>query len=181
MEATLRTATLAAAALLVSACASHDAAPTDVASVISVPVYELRSDATHLDGETARPVAIDTKAVGEFVMTIADDRQSASYRLIATNILNVTQAHIHLRTNATAASGGIVVWLYPAAPPLVLIPGRSSGVLAEGTFTAANFTGALANQSFSALLTKMADGLTYVNVHTSAHPPGEISGDIVLP
>jgi len=180
MEATLRTVTLTAAALLVTACASHDAAPTDVASIVSVPVYELQSDATHLDGSTARPTPIDTKAVGEFVMSIADDRQSASYRLIASNIQNVTQAHIHLRANAGAASGGIVVWLYPAAPPAVLIPGRSSGVLAEGTFTAANFVGALANQQFSALLAKIADGLTYVNVHTTAHPPGEISGDIIL-
>jgi hypothetical protein len=180
MKAIVRSASLAAAALLVASCASPDAAPTDVAEVVRIPVYAMAGDATHLDGETARPTPIDTKAVGEFVMQIADDRQSASFRLIASNIQNVTQAHIHLRSNATAASGGIVVWLYPAAPPAVLIPGRSSGVLSEGTFTAANFSGALANQPFSALLAKMEAELTYVNVHTTAHPPGEISGDIIL-
>lgn len=163
-----------------ASCSSRDAAPTDVAQVVRIPVYAERSDATHLDGATARPVAIDTKAVGEFVMKIADDSTSVDYKLIASNIQDVTQAHIHLRANAGAASGGIVVWLYPAAPPSQLIPGRSSGILAQGTFTAANLTGALANQTLSALFAKMNDGLTYVNVHTTAHPPGEISGDIEL-
>jgi len=68
--------------------------------------------------------------------------------------------------------------------------GRHDGVLAEGTFTAANFIGPLANQPMSALLAAMDAGNAYVNVHTNDgvaptntgpgdFPGGEIRGQIV--
>ena len=177
MPATFRTAAFTAAAALLSACAPHDAAPTDVAEVVSIPVYEARSHATHLTGDQEVP-PVDTKAVGEFVMKLSDDRQSISFRLIASNIIDVNQAHIHRRAPG-ALTGGVVVWLYPAASPPVLIPGRSSGVLSEGTFTSANFVGFMAGKTMAEFLTEVAAGRTYANVHTVAHPAGEIRGDII--
>ena len=76
------------------------------------------------------------------------------------------------------SNGGIVVWLYPSAPPLQLIPGRSQGVLAEGDITAANLTGALAGQELADLVEQIRAGNTYVNVHTTQFPPGEIRGQV---
>jgi hypothetical protein len=71
-----------------------------------------------------------------------------------------------------------VVWLRPAAPPAVLVPGRFDGVYVEGTITTSNLVGPLAGQPLSALLDAMRAGNTYVNVHSSAHAGGEIRGQI---
>ena len=57
--------------------------------------------------------------------------------------------------------------------------GRSSGVLARGTITAANLRGPLAGQPLSALIAQMRAGNTYVNVHTNdgVAPPDTGPGD----
>jgi hypothetical protein len=76
-----------------------------------------------------------------------------------------------------------VVFLYPDAPPPVLIPGRSQGVLNEGTATGANLIPRAASAEcpggiadFEQLIAKMRAGETYTNVHTMANPGGEIRG-----
>jgi hypothetical protein len=101
---------------------------------------------------------------------------SLAYTLIVANIVDVTQSHIHMAP--AGANGGIVAWLYPSAPPLQLIPGRSQGILGQGVITAANLVGALAGQTLQDLLDAIAAGNTYVNVHTVQLPPGEIRGQI---
>ncbi len=63
-------------------------------------------------------------------------------------------------------------------PPPQLVPGRFNGVYAHGTVSAANLVGPLAGQPLSALITAMQAGSTYVNVHTSQFPAGEIRGQI---
>src|SRR5512145_1079021 len=90
---------------------------------------------THLTGDQERPNPVDTQAQGQVVYMLSDDGTSLHYKLIASNIENITQAHIHLRTSDTAPTGGIVVWLYPNTPPfqITLIPGRHDGNLSEGT------------------------------------------------
>ena len=115
-------------------------------------------------------------ARGEAVFRLSDDGQTLHYRVIVSSIDNVTQAHIHRA--AAGVNGGIVVWLYPAAPPLQLIPGTSNGILMEGTITASNLVGSLAGQPLSVLVAEIEAGNTYVNVHTLAYPPGEIRGQV---
>jgi CHRD domain len=131
----------------------------------------------HLTGDQERPNPVDTLAQGQVVYKLDESGTALHYKLVASNIENITQAHIHLRLSDTATTGGIVVWLYPPAPPQQLIPGRHDGVLAEGTITQANFMGNLAGQPFSALITALENGRAYTNVHTTANPPGEIRGD----
>lgn len=165
-------------ALAVLACAPSTDQPGLASLELVAPVYaDLEASTTHLTGDQERPTPIDTRAVGQFVMKDNGDG-TIDFKLIASNIQNVTQAHIHRITTAGAETGGIVVWLYPAGPPAVLIPGRSSGILAQGTFSAANFVGTLAGQPLSTLLADIAAGRAYVNVHTSANPPGEIRGNM---
>jgi len=130
---------------------------------------------THLNGDNEVP-AVDTKAQGQAIFSASSDGSSIHYKLIVANIENVIMAHIH---NAPAGqNGGIVVWLYPPSPPPQLIPGRFQGVLAEGTITADNLMGSLEGQTIGDLLELMRSGDTYVNVHTSQNPPGEVRGQI---
>ncbi|MDZ7691457.1 MAG: CHRD domain-containing protein [Balneolaceae bacterium] len=107
---------------------------------------------------------------------MSKDGSSIDYKLIVANIDNVRMAHIH---NAPAGqNGGVVVWLYPDSPPPQLIEGRFQGVLAEGTITADDLVGSLAGQSLAALIEEMRAGNTYVNVHTTQNPGGEVRGQI---
>ncbi len=132
----------------------------------------------HLSGKDEVPPT-DSRAQGETTLQLSDDGMTLSYKLIVANITNVTMAHIHI--GAAGMTGPIVVWLYPSVPPPILILGKSSGVLSEGTITAANLVGPLAGQPLSALLDKMKSGEAYVNVHTSGFPAGEIRGQVLWP
>ena len=87
-------------------------------------------------------------------------------------------ASLRVAVAPAGTNGGIVAWLYPSAPPLQLIPGRSSGTLGEGTLTRANLVGTLAGQPLSVLVDAIAAGNAYVNVHTSQFPPGEVRGQV---
>jgi hypothetical protein len=106
--------------------------------------------------------ARDTKARGNATFDVSDDGTSISYKLIVSNIENVVAAHIHVAPAGT--NGSVVAFLFGAVPAG---GGRSDGVLAEGTITAANLVGPLAGQPLSALLDAMQAGNTYVNVHTN--------------
>jgi 5-enolpyruvylshikimate-3-phosphate synthase len=130
---------------------------------------------THLSGDEEVP-ARATDAQGQATFQVSGDGSTISYKLIVANIENVTQAHIHLAP--AGSNGGIVAWLYPAAPPSRLIPGRTQGILGEGEITAASLVGSLSGQPLSALLDAMRNGGAYVNVHTSQFPPGEIRGQV---
>lgn len=130
---------------------------------------------THLTGDAEVP-SVETQAQGQAIFKLSRDGTEIHYKLIVANIDDVFMAHIHMAP--AGANGGVVAWLYPAAPPPQPIPGRSQGVLAEGTITADDLTGALAGQGLSALVEEMRAGNTYVNVHTLANPPGEIRGQI---
>jgi hypothetical protein len=164
-------------AVLVAGCTPDQDGTTIDASQLTAPVFEVRGDhfRTHPTGSEEVP-ANASLAQGQAMFQLSGDGATLSYKLIVANIENVTQSHIHLAP--AGSNGGIVVWLYPSAPPSRLIPGRSQGVLAEGEITSANLVGALAGQSLEALLGHLRAGNAYVNVHTSQFPPGEVRGQI---
>ena len=132
-----------------------------------------RNYRAHLSG----PAEISTLGQGQATFQFDQNNQALHYRLNVANIENVTQAHIHLAP-APGGNGPVVLWLYPSAPPPQLISGRSDGVLMAGVVTSADLVGPLAGMTLADLKAKMDAGLTYVNVHTSANPGGEIRGDI---
>lgn len=136
-----------------------------------------RNYQAHISGEDVLSNGTFSAGEGEALFMLSKDGQSIQYKLIVANIQNVTQAHIHIRP-VGVRNGPIAVWLYPSAPPLQLIPGRSDGILMQGTITALNFVGPLANKSMQDLLDYIAAGRAYVNVHTTLAPVGEIRGDI---
>ena len=189
----MRILVAAFASVLVWGCTQSSMSPAQPASV-SVPV-RLESEpraggqqtagaprtvsehnlGTHLTGNEEVP-ARDTDAQGQATFRINEDGTAISYKINVANIENVTQSHIHLA--AAGSNGGIVAWLYPPAPPLQLIPGRSQGTLGEGEITAASLVGSLAGKPLSDLIAAMQNGGAYVNVHTTQFPPGEIRGQI---
>lgn len=181
----------AALAALAAAACMESPSPTQPGP-ITVPVQfstaqhagEAHNHRAHLSGREEVP-ANDSRAQGQAVFQVGGDGTSLDFRLIVANIQNVTQAHIHC--GVPGANGPIVAWLYPSGPPAQLIPGRSQGVLAQGTIRAADVRtaadsaacpGGLAAGDFAGLLARIRAGGAYVNVHTSQFPPGEVRGQI---
>jgi CHRD domain len=185
-----------AAALLAMGCAKDTATRTPLPMEVRTPLFAMggaRGDnlGTHLAGDNEVPVR-ETQGQGQAIFRISDDGTSVDYKLIASNIDNIFMAHIHL--GAVGTNGPIVVWLYPstAVLPGPFGSGRHDGVLAEGTFTAANMVGPLQNHAFSELLAAMRSAGAYVNVHTNDgvdgtntgpgdFPGGEIRGWLEVP
>lgn len=137
-----------------------------------------RTFVSHLSGKTWTSrisnvtYTVQTRAQGTAIFQFNKGVTEIRFMLLAANIQNITMAHIHLDDGAVV--GPIVVWLIPRTPPQTLIPGRFNGVLAQGTITNSDLVGPLAGMSIRDLQAKIEDGLAYVVVHTSQHPPGEI-------
>jgi hypothetical protein len=189
-----------AAAVLVVGCSSERAAPTGYeirAPLYAMPPHAGQSDFnfnTHLTGDEETPPNT-SPAQGQAVLRVSDDGLSVDFQLIASNIDNVTQAHIHCGPPGVA--GPIRVWLFPniGATGVALPPGggRHDGVLASGTFHPAGIIcPALAGNPSMPVLDAIRAGLAYVNVHTNDgvapinsgpgdFPAGEIRGQLDRP
>ena len=128
---------------------------------------------THASGDEEVP-ARATLAQGQAQFRLSEDGTELHFKLIAANVENVVQAHIHLGPSGT--NGPIVAFLFGLVPAG---GGRTSGVLAEGTITAANLVGPLAGHPLSDLVDAIEAGNTYVNIHTDdgVAPPNTGPGD----
>jgi hypothetical protein len=115
---------------------------------------------------------VDTNAQGQATFHLSADGSELSYKLIVANIEDVFASHIHMAP--VGVNGGVVAFLYGGG----LIPGRTNGVLSEGTITDADLLGALNGMTVSDLVDAIEAGNTYVNVHTISTPSGEIRGQI---
>jgi len=193
-----------AAAALFAGCSADQPAPTQLE--ISVPLFAAgKGDSnlgTHLRGEEevftpapGGPTPADSRAQGEAIFRVSDDGTLVDFRLIASNIDNVTMAHIHC--GRPGANGPIRMWLSPVVGPTGA-PGPSgsgpqNGVLATGTFSPVGVVCPAANVGqVMPLLDAMRAGLTYVNVHTNDgvapantgpgdFPGGEVRGQLDHP
>ncbi len=128
----------------------------------------------HLTGDQEVPVR-DTPAQGHATFHLNRDG-NVDYHLIASDIENVTAAHIHCAATEEETAPAIV-------PLAITHPGNSDGVNAKGTFSG---TGPTCDDGTS-VIQAMRAGLAYVNVHTSDgssdpgpgnFPGGEIRGQI---
>ncbi len=141
----------------------------------AAPPQQPRNFVAVLSGDEEVPPA-DTQARGQAKFQLSADGTELHFRLIVANIENVTMAHIHL--GPRGVNGPVVAWLYPDGPPPDLIEGRFNGVLATGVITADDLVGQLAGASLEDLIDEIKAENTYVNVHTSQFPPGEVRGQI---
>jgi hypothetical protein len=147
------------------------------ATVGTAAAGDNRNFVAHLNGEGEVP-ATTSLGQGQAIFHLSQDGTQLEFKLIAANIVDVAQAHIHCGT--PGVNGPVVVFLYGFGP--VVSP---DGVLSEGTITAANVIprpssaacpGGVAN--FNDLIEKLRNGGAYVNAHTIIHPGGEIRGEI---
>ena len=137
-----------------------------------------RLTVTLLQGAEEVPARV-TPASGQISLRLLDD-DHIGYTLDVADITNVTMAHIHMAPKGV--NGGIVVWLYPSVKGAGPLPGGSGPVgriLVSGTFSSADFKGALAGKTMADFLAAVEAGQTYGNVHTDdgIAPPNTGAGD----
>jgi hypothetical protein len=135
-------------------------------SAVSVPL----NFRAHLTGDEVVPPR-ETRAQGEAVLQLSADGTELSYLVIASNIENVTAAHIH-RGAAGSVGGNVAFLLGPVASG----GGRTNGVLAQGTITAANLINALAGHPLSDLIDQIQAGNAYVDIPTNDGEPPAFTG-----
>lgn len=115
---------------------------------------------------------VSTEARGSFVARLSSDGRSLRFRLVVNDITNANEAHIHL--GRRGENGPVVAFL---AGPLSRPVSVRRGVV-TGTIRREDLVGPLEGRSLSALIREMLLGNTYVNVHTTQNPGGEIRGQI---
>ena len=104
--------------------------------------------------------------VGFATVVIAPDAKSISYEVkYAALSGDVVAAHIHV---------GALTWPGPIILPLKVGPSPMTG-----TLTAADLKVAGGVTDFAGAVAAIRAGGTYVNLHTAAHPGGEIRGQLV--
>lgn len=193
---------------IVVGCTTDKPSPTGFEVIAPLYAVGANSDVnlgTHLTGDEEvfvpatpdAPTPADSRAQGQAIFRVSNDGSTVDFRLIASNINNVIMAHIHCGPAGT--NGPIRMWLFPvigpAGAPRASGLGRSSGVLASGTFSPGTATCPAVNVGRPAtdppmpLLEAIRGGFTYVNVHTNDgvlptnqgpgdFPGGEIRGQI---
>ena len=139
----------------------------------------LRADLTGF--EEVLPVS--TTGKGELRLFIYPDRTTIAYELSYSGLqADATQAHTHF--GQPAVNGGISVFLCTnlgngpsgtqACPPR---SGTVSGVITAGSVLGPDAQGIAAGE-IDAFVEALRQQLTYVNVHTTRWPGGEIRGQI---
>jgi hypothetical protein len=124
---------------------------------------------TTLSGANEVPVR-NTAASGFSQIVIDGDR--VHYAVEIDDITNVFAAHIHAVAGPTANAPVRVTFFNVAQTATLSVSEKH--ILAEGTFTAADVSG----MSYADLLAAIRAGNTYVNVHTTQFPGGEIRGQL---
>lgn len=136
------------------------------------------------------PPSISTVASGQFDAVVNHEETEITWELTYNNLEgNVTQAHIHL--GQRSVNGGITVFLctnlgngpvgtQPCPPSPATISGtvRAADVSPPIPATAQARAQGLDTGEFSELVRAIRAGVTYVNVHSSKFPGGEIRNQV---
>lgn len=117
-----------------------------------------------LNGTQEVPV-VSSSGSGSGLAVISADGSTVTYLVRYSGLSGpVNAAHFH--TGVAGVSGGVIL-------PLVAGPSPMSG-----TLTSANFAASGSVTSFAEAVAAIRAGATYFNLHTTAHPGGEIRGQI---
>jgi hypothetical protein len=158
---------------VVAAAALGSTAAADDTSGVGNTLHE------QLTGYAEVPLALSTTGNGQFRAQLDEQAQEITYELSYADLEgNVTQAHIHFGSSSQA--GGISVFLCtnlgngPAGTqPCPAAPATITGTIRPADVIGPTGQGIGAGQ-FNELINAIRAGKTYVNVHSSLYPPGEI-------
>jgi len=117
-------------------------------------------------GNEVDPVDTNAQGVAHFKFKGGE----LSFKLIVANIDDVTAAHIHCAP--ANANGPVGVTLFSGGPT------SANGVLAQGPIAGPNTINTCGWTSLDDVIAALESGDTYVNVHTSDNPGGEIRGQL---
>ena len=126
-----------------------------------------------LSGSNEVPPVV-TGTTGEAEFDVNKAMTKIKYKLKVKNgddILGAAGAHIHC---AQAGFNGPVILFLAGMIPT----GLDGKVKIEGTLSTANILDDSCGSTISAIVDSMKSGGTYVNVHSSANPSGEVRGQI---
>lgn len=140
-----------------------------VSTTYSNFVYAQNKFRAKLDADNEVP-PVDSKAEGVATFKIKDDSIKSTVNV--TGIADVSGAQIFM--GKIGQNGDPIVDLLKIGEKTE----RSDGVAIKGNFTASDFEGSMQGKDLSSLQSAMAANQTYVNIMTSAHPDGEVSGHI---
>ncbi len=140
---------------------------------------------TQLVGYQETPLTINSPGTGEFKAKVRQEGTAIDYELTYRDLSSaVTQSHIHF--GRPAITGGIVLFLCTNLTPPANVPTPQACPAAPasitGTLTSADVIAVPAqgiepgSAGFAEMLQAIQAGAAYVNVHTSAHPSGEVRG-----
>lgn len=142
-----------------------------------------RSFSGRLDGYQEDPEVVSTTGRGSFHARISNDGTMVAWELRYAELEgDILQAHIHFGRHSQ--SGGIIVFLCtnlgngPAGTQACPAdPATISGVLVAADVVGPAGQG-IAAMEFAEFLRALRSGTTYVNVHTSLEPGGEIRSNL---
>jgi len=167
-------AVVAVAALVVTAAATAATAQGDGDGV---------SFRERLSGLQEDPLALSTSGNGRFTANLVEGGEAIRFKLSYADLEgDVAQAHIHLGNRSQ--SGGISVFLCSnvgggtaATPACPAAPGEVTGTLRAADVIGPTGQGIAAGE-FEELVTALRADTTYVNVHSSKYPGGEIRAQL---
>lgn len=131
-----------------------------------------------LSGSSEVPNAVTTTATGKVFFRVSKDSSKIYYTVDLVGVDSVKMAHIHYGTSTQ--NGPIAVWLFPQDGSPALVPGPVNGTLQQGVIADSSLSGPFEGKKVIDLIHAMQHDSTYVQVHTSAHPEGEIRGQIKM-
>ena len=140
-----------------------------VSTTYSNSVYAQNKFRAKLDANNEVP-PVDSTAEGVATFKIKDDAMKS--KINVTGIADVSGAQIFM--GEIGQNTDPIVDLIKTGEKTE----GSDGVVIKGNFTASDFEGSMQGKDLSALQTAMAENQTYVNIMTSAHPDGEVTGHI---
>jgi hypothetical protein len=159
----------------VGACGGSSTS-TDATVTTTTPVNTKITYTATLVGSAERPNPATTSATGQFTGTL--DTVTKQFTWVVTFsglVANSTLSHIHGPGTVDQAVNPVLDFSKVGSP--VFTPGATAGSYA-GTVTLNTATAITATVSGDSLLKLMNAGLTYVNVHSTTFPGGEIRGQI---
>jgi len=138
-------------------------------STVSSSAYAQNKFRAKLDGNNEVP-PVDSAAEGVATFKLKDDAIKSKINI--TGINDVSGAQIFM--GKIGQKGDPIVDLLKTGEKT----NEAGGVSIKGNFTASDLEGSMNGKDLSALQSAMAGNQTFVNIMTSEHPDGEITGHI---